>query len=143
MAIQVLYFSNAVLTKLSLLLLYRRIFGVVKNFRYALWVSAFLVLGYWIACTVLAFAGCTPFARNYDKTVPGTCVNLIDFFRWNGICNLLIDFLILLLPIPMVWQLKIAIKQKLVLSAIFGLGVLYVSYVQFQLHFGECHLIWS
>lgn len=124
MGVQVLYFTNAVLTKISLLLLYRRIFGVVKNFRIALWVSSFFVLGYWIACTILAFLGCQPLQKNFDKTIPGHCVDLINFFRWNGICNLLIDFLILLLPLPMVWHLNIALRQKISLSAIFGLGIL-------------------
>lgn len=109
---------------------------MIKSFRYALWFSGFLVLGYWIATTILAFTGCTPLARNWDKTVPGTCVDLINFFRWNGICNLLIDFLILCLPLPMVWSLRITMKQKLVLSSIFALGLLYAlpSPLPFPLH---------
>lgn len=111
---------------MSLLFLYQRIFGVVKSFRIALYFSGFLVFGYWISCTILAFTGCRPLARNWDKTVPGTCVDLIAFFRWNGICNLLIDFIILCLPLPMVWRLRITTKQKLVLSSIFALGLLYV-----------------
>lgn len=111
---------------MSLLFLYRRIFGVVRPFRIALWLAAFCVIGYWIACTILAFTGCHPVAKNWDKTVPGGCVDLIAFFRWNGICNLIIDFLILCLPMPMVWRLRITIKQKLVLCSIFALGLLYV-----------------
>ena len=122
--VQTLYFLNAALTKTSLLLLYYRIFGVVKRYRLALWISAFIVLGYWIATTILAFLGCIPFAYNWDKNVPGRCVNLVGFFRWNGICNLLIDFLILLLPLPMVWRLNVASRQKLELSGIFLLGLL-------------------
>ena len=48
---------NAALTNTSLLLLYHRIFGVVKIIRIALWISAFFVLGYWIATTILSFSG--------------------------------------------------------------------------------------
>lgn len=96
---------------------------MVKKFRIALWISAFFVIGYWIATTILAFLGCTPFAYNWDKTLDGHCVNLVTFFRWNGICNLLLDFLILLLPLPMVWRLNIAPRQKIELSAIFLLGL--------------------
>lgn len=124
MGIQTLYFLNAVLTKTSLLFLYYRIFGVVKYFRYALWASAFVVLAYWIPTTILAFLGCTPFERNWDKSIPGSCVNLVAFFRWNGICNLLIDVLILALPLPMVWRLNVAVRQRVELSGIFLLGVL-------------------
>lgn len=121
--IQTLYFLNAALTKTSLLLLYFRIFGVVKKFRHALWISAFIIVGYWIATTILAFLGCTPFAYNWNKKIEGRCVHLVDFFRWNGICNLLIDFLVLLLPLPMVWRLNVARRAKLELSGIFLLGL--------------------
>ena len=128
-AIQTTYFLNAYLTKLSLLFLYYRIFGVNIWFRRALLLSAFIVVAYWIPTTILAFCGCTPFARNWDATVPGHCVNLVKIFRWNGICNLLIDFLILCLPLPMVWRLSIPTKQRLQLSLIFLLGVLYVFHI--------------
>ena len=125
--IQTLYFLNAVLTKVSLLLLYYRIFGVVKKFRIAIYVSLFIVVAYWIPCTIIAFLGCTPFERNWNKTIPGSCVDLVTFFRWNGICNLLIDFLILLLPLPMVWTLNIPVRQRLELTGIFALGLLYAN----------------
>ncbi|KAL8702705.1 MAG: hypothetical protein Q9201_004126 [Fulgogasparrea decipioides] len=121
--IQTLYFLNATLTKVSILLLFYRIFGVVKKFRLALWISAFFVVAWWIATTILGFLGCTPFAYNWNKKIPGTCVDLVAFFRWNGISNLLLDFLILLLPLPMVWRLSIAARQKLELSGMFLLGL--------------------
>ncbi|KAI4253431.1 MAG: hypothetical protein LQ352_003697 [Teloschistes flavicans] len=122
--VQTLYFLNATLTKVSLLLLYHRIFGVVKKFRLALWLAAFLVVAWWIATTILAFLGCTPFAYNWDKKIKGQCVDLVMFFRWNGICNLVLDFLILLLPLPMVWRLSISARQKVELSGMFLLGLL-------------------
>jgi len=122
--IQTLYFLNAAVTKISILLLYYRLFGVVQKFRWALWGTSFVVLGYWIACTILAFLGCDPFARNWNKKISGTCVNLVKFFIWNGISNLLIDFLILLLPIPIVWRLSAPTRQKLELSSIFLFGLL-------------------
>ncbi len=124
LAVQVMYFSNAAVTKMSLLLLYYRIFGVVIRFRIALYISSFIVMGYWVACTIVAIAGCHPVSKNWDKLGPGVCIDEINFFRWNGICNLIIDVLVLCLPMPMVWRLKIDLKQKLVLSAIFGLGAL-------------------
>lgn len=122
--IQTSYFLNAMLTKVSLLFLYYRIFGVVTKFRVALWISAFIVIGFWIPCTILAFLGCQPFERNWDKSIPGSCVDLYSFFRYNGIANLAIDFLILLLPLPMVWRLKAPVRQRIELTGIFALGLL-------------------
>lgn len=125
-AIQITYFTAAAVTKISLILLYHRIFGVVKIYRYALMVAAFLVIGYWIAATTTSIAGCNPVSLNWKKGTKGHCINEIAFFRWNGICNLLLDCLILCLPMPMVWRLHVDIKHKLVLTAIFCLGGLSV-----------------
>ena len=121
--IQVLYYLNATLTKTSILLFFHRIFGIIRKFRHALWLSAFIVVAYWIATTTLTFMGCTPFAKNWDMKHPGHCVNLVSFFRWSGICNMLIDVLILFLPLPVVWRLNMPIRQRLELSGIFLLGV--------------------
>lgn len=97
---------------------------MVKVFRYWLWGTGFIVWSFWLACTILAFLGCTPVARNWDKTIAGHCVDLVAFFRWNGICNLVLDVLILLLPLPMVWRLNISVRQRLELSGVFLLGIL-------------------
>lgn len=117
-----LYFTNAVLTKASLLLLYHRIFGVVKGFRWALWASGALVIGYYIACVIVLMASCRPMSKFWDPSIPGTCINLIAFFRWNGVGNMLLDVLILCLPYPMAWRLQTTLRQKWILTGIFLLG---------------------
>lgn len=86
---------------------------------------------------ILAFLGCTPFAYNWDKTIAGHYVDLVAFMRWNGICNLLIDVLILLLPMPMVWRLVVPTRQRFELSAVFLLGLLYVYLTSLKLPFQE------
>jgi hypothetical protein len=122
LAIQLLYFCNAVITKASLLLLFHRIFGVVKSFRWALWGSGFLVIAYFIACTITAIAGCSPVSKFWDPKEPGHCIDEVAFFRWNGVGNMLLDFLILCLPLPMAWRVKTTMRQKWVLTGIFLLG---------------------
>lgn len=66
LATQLIYFTNAVLTKASLLLLYCRIFGVVRGFRWALWIFGNPVIFYYIACTITSIAGCSPIAKFRD-----------------------------------------------------------------------------
>ncbi|CEJ57370.1 hypothetical protein PMG11_06063 [Penicillium brasilianum] len=122
LATEILYFTNAVLTKGSLLLLYHRIFGVVKGFRWALWASGALVIGYYIACVIVSIAGCRPVSKLWDSSIPGTCIDLIAFFRWNGVGNMLLDVLILCLPYPMAWRLQTTLRQKWILTGIFLLG---------------------
>ena len=125
--IQCLYYLNIALTKISILLLYYRIFGICKKYQIAIILSGFVVICYWIPCTTLAFMGCSPIENNWNHLAPGHCVDILDFLRWNGICNLIINLLILSLPIPMVWHLRASTRKKVAISGIFALGFLYAS----------------
>jgi hypothetical protein len=120
-----------VLTKSSLLFLYQRIFGIVRPFRIALAISWFLIIGYFIACVIASIAGCLPvsyvWTRYGTPPGPGSCFNEVAFFRWNGIANMLLDILMLLLPLPMVWRMRMSRRRRLLLTGIFGMGGLYVS----------------
>ena len=137
MAIQLVYFTNAVLTKASLLLLYQRIFSVIQRFRYALFISWFLITAYFVACVIASILGCMPVSYLWDRfagpdpeennNAPGSCFNEVAFFRWNGIANMLLDVLMLLLPVPMVWHMSTTLRQKMLLTGIFTVGGLYVA----------------
>jgi len=127
MAIQILYFSTAVSFKTSLVLLYHRIFGVVRWYRYVLAAAEGIVACYFIVCMFVAVFECNPVSFYWDKEIPhGACINQTQFYRWNGVANLLIDLMILCLTFPMVWRLKIGTRQKITLLSIFLLGALYV-----------------
>ncbi|OQE29505.1 hypothetical protein PENSTE_c002G02241 [Penicillium steckii] len=119
---QVLYFLTAVFTKVSLLLLYYRIFGVVRAFRWALWISFGLVIAYFISCTIVSIISCSPVAKFWDPSLPGYCIDEVAFFRWNGFANMALDILVLCLPYPMAWRLQTSVRQKIILTGIFLLG---------------------
>lgn len=110
--------------KTSLILLYYRIFGVARRFRYSLVIAECIVAGYFLACVLVTAFECRPISYNWDKSIRGACVNQTQFYRWNGVANLLIDFMILSLTFPMVWRLKVAFRQKVTLSSLFLLGTL-------------------
>jgi len=84
-----------------------------------------VVLLYFVVNLLVAIFECTPVAFYWDKSITGgTCINQNQFYRWNGVANLLIDFMILTLSIPMIWRLNLAFRQKVSLSGIFLLGLL-------------------
>ena len=127
MAVQILYFSTAVAIKTSLILLYFRIFGVIKWFRVLLIGAEVVVALYFIVDVLVAIFECHPVAFYWDKTIKGgKCINENQFYRWNGVANLLIDFMIWSLTLPVIWHLQLNNKQKLSLSGVFLLGLLYV-----------------
>jgi hypothetical protein len=48
------------------------------------------------------------------------------FFNLNGICNIIQDVSIYLLPIPMLWSLQMPLRQKVALGALFSVGLVAV-----------------
>lgn len=119
-----LYFVDVVATKAAFLFLYYRIFGVNVWFRRALYLLAFLLVAFLIACPIVAVAGCHPVSYYWNKNQVGSCINEVDFYRGNGIANVILDFVIFCLPIPMILRLNTTVRQKLIISGIFVLGFL-------------------
>ncbi|KAF3028531.1 hypothetical protein E8E15_008997 [Penicillium rubens] len=107
--------------KVSILLLYRRIFSVPK-FQLASLLAGGLVLAWCLAVFITVLVQCRPISFNWNKNQSGTCISAKSFFFGNAISNLLIDVIILALPIPMVLQLQLRLSQKLTILGIFLLG---------------------
>lgn len=125
--ILVLYFASATAIKTSLILLYYRLFSVTRWFRWGLAFSWIVVVLYFVVNVLVAIFECKPVSYIWDKSIPGgTCINQDQFYRWNGVANLLIDFMILTLTMPVIWHLKLKSRQKLSLTFVFLLGLLYV-----------------
>jgi hypothetical protein len=120
---QAFYKININLTKCSILLLYLRIF-VQKAFRIICWILLSLVLSYGIASTTAAIFQCTPVARAWDKSIPGTCIDITMNWYANAGFSIATDVIILLLPMPIIHSLRLQTNQKIGLMFIFGLGVL-------------------
>ncbi|KAH8434361.1 uncharacterized protein LDX57_012009 [Aspergillus melleus] len=107
--------------KISILLLYRRIFPI-RKFQIASWIVGGLVCSWCLAVFITVMLQCRPISLNWDKSQPGTCIDAKQFFFGNAISNLLIDVVILMMPIPMVLQLQLRTSQKLTILGIFLLG---------------------
>lgn len=126
---QLLYHPILALTKLSILFFYYRL-SVSGGFRVS--VNVLIVIN--IALTVSIFFAdlfqCTPVAFVWDSTIPGgKCMNTKAFFIGSAVLNIVSDFAVLLLPIPMVMGLKINTRKKIALISLFSLGGLYVLYL--------------
>lgn len=107
--------------------MYYRIFAIVHGFRWTLIAAELIVLANFIVDFFVAIFQCKPVAYFWDKAIAGgSCINQTQFYRWNGVANLLIDFMILALTMPMIWNMSLQFRQKLSLSGLFLLGTLYV-----------------
>lgn len=116
-------------TKLSVLLLYRRIFGDTPgirawglNFNWTVKVYLVLICVTFVSVEIVTIFACLPIARSWDKSIPGGCVQLVPWWYSYGAMNIFTDLTILLLPMPLIQRLEIPARQKAGLFAIFGLG---------------------
>ena len=110
--------------KLSILLLYTRIFGRLKYFRILAWTLGIFTTVWSVSIFVTLCLQCRPIQLNWDKTIPGTCIDTQKFYIAGSIPNTFTDLLILLLPLPAVWRLQTTKLQKATLTGIFFLGSL-------------------
>jgi len=113
-------------TKISILLLYIRILSY-QHARYAVYAILAIVIltnGIWTFVTVMT--ACTPLNAFWDRTIPDAwCRPLVWWYANTGL-HIATDVLLYVLPLPVIVNLHIKLRQKIVLYAVFALGFLYV-----------------
>ncbi|OTA60285.1 hypothetical protein K449DRAFT_313815, partial [Hypoxylon sp. EC38] len=118
-----LYFTVSGATKLGILSMYYRIFAVSTSFRYMIFISGGLVIGWWVGCTIANLTDCIPIEANWIKTAElQNCFNYNIFWMASGVCEIFLDVLIISLPVAVVVRMRLSLKQKLLVSGIFLLG---------------------
>ncbi|OHW93605.1 integral membrane protein [Colletotrichum incanum] len=132
LAFECVYVTAVMFIKVSLLLMYCRIFPS-RNFKIAAMTLGGLTIAWWIAIVFVCIFQCTPVAKAYMPFIDGTCIDLKASFIGNAIPNILTDVAILCLPIGQVWKLQATLAQRLSLCFMFLLGgfVLFASIYRF------------
>lgn len=121
-----MYILSVPLIKFSILLFYRRIFGM----NWAMWICFGLSGGYYVACTITLIVACQPISYYWtqvEDAKSGRCLfHPHVFYLGNAAANVVTDVLILLVPIPLVWKLQMPTSKKLLVCSLFLLGTLSV-----------------
>lgn len=130
--LQLLYADNIVYTcctasvKMSIVLLFRRIF-VTRSFKHITAVLLVILSMWWMAVLLTQIFSCTPVDASWIPPKAETCVDTLMFYNAVTISNVIFDFILLILPMPVVWKLHIDYKKKLQVCGVFLVGTLYVS----------------
>lgn len=118
---EVLYAWNLGWTKLSLLLMYYRIFRHEYFKKMAWGVGAFVWA--WVICITFIFIFiCVPVRKLWYPQVPGRCINQVGTWISNAASTILTDLVILIMPIPQIWKLQLRRTEKVGLTLAFSLG---------------------
>jgi hypothetical protein len=115
------------LVKLSLLLLYLRIFTLVRHIRIVIFVGIAFHLILYTTSFVLEFVFCYPrrgqsFLMSF--TAPSCAGNAAKLGIAQAVGNIIGDFGLLLTPIPVIWKLQFSFRKKIGVTAIFMTGFL-------------------
>ncbi|OLN81893.1 hypothetical protein CCHL11_07044 [Colletotrichum chlorophyti] len=109
--------------KAAFLLQYRRVFPL-PQFQTLCTIFLVFICAFGISQVVTVCLTCVPFQSLFDPSIPGKCISVLDWWLIGSSISLVTDVAILVMPIPLLKTLPLAMKQKLVLMATFGLGIL-------------------
>ncbi|KAI1073844.1 hypothetical protein F5B20DRAFT_478444 [Whalleya microplaca] len=119
---EILYGLIFPLEKTSILLLYLRIFSVYRWFRLGTYALIAYIWVWGITEMFLGIFQCRPIAFQWDKTIAGTCIDQLAYYRWVSVPNVIHDVAMIIVPAPMIWRLKIATRKKIALTGVFLLA---------------------
>lgn len=111
--------------KLSLFLLYHRLFRIQKSIRYAIIFGIIFSFLNFSSQLIVSAIFCTPkVGHPWDLAVAAKCSRGEASVVVLGVGNLILDIYLLILPIPVILPLKLSVKKKIGVFAIFMAGLL-------------------
>ncbi|KAL8865185.1 MAG: hypothetical protein Q9174_007026, partial [Haloplaca sp. 1 TL-2023] len=141
-----LYVVAIALAKLSLLLFLYRIFSVDKRFRIAAWITGAILVIWTIITVFMSIFACRPVKASWDFFLyldPNTVCHPQSFEVVNvyGFCNVITDFVLIFMPLPLVWRMQMDRKKKIGVGLVFASGALYVPSPRLQVFLGKRSLM--
>jgi len=119
---QITYKPTVALNKISILLLYLRIMPQ-QMYRIMIFSLLTLVSLFCVATSIAGVFQCVPVQKAWHKGMKtGHCYNLVAAWYSNAVFSIVTDFVILALPMHMVYKLQSDKREKVILYFIFGIG---------------------
>ncbi|MCJ1369980.1 hypothetical protein MMC20_001192 [Loxospora ochrophaea] len=133
--LELLLWPSVGLNKISVLLLYKRIF-TYRGFKILVWCSIGIVTASTIAFTFALMFSCRPISARWNDTLDfTTCVDQTALLIAALATDVITDGLILILPVYNIWKLQMPLHRKLAIIGIFLLGGLVTITGIIRLHF--------
>ncbi|KAJ5765638.1 hypothetical protein N7520_005197 [Penicillium odoratum] len=118
----VIYNFELCMIKVSILLFYRRVFGMNP----LNWLACFFSIGWVIGCTVALCLAPTPISYFWtqvdDESGGHYRYSFYQYYIANAATNVVCDFLVMMVPLPIIWRLKMRVAQKIMVSIVLFLG---------------------
>ncbi|KAG9243770.1 hypothetical protein BJ878DRAFT_104747 [Calycina marina] len=119
---QITYKISVALNKISILLLYHRIMSQ-RIYRICTYILLSLVGLFAFTTSIAGVFQCIPIQKAWYKSVEGSCYNLEAAWYSNAVFSIVTDIFIIALPTYMVYNLQRDRREKVMLYAMFGMGI--------------------
>ncbi|PYI09979.1 integral membrane protein [Aspergillus sclerotiicarbonarius CBS 121057] len=130
LAFQLTFSLSCSIVKLSVLWFCKRLIGTGSKGLYKLYYIVLIISLVFVALCCIVFLlvsifQCTPIHAFWDlePMYPYHCVNYGAAVFSASTVNISTDFLCTILPMPLIWNLKLPARQRLAVISIFGLGI--------------------
>ncbi|KKK14801.1 hypothetical protein ARAM_006380 [Aspergillus rambellii] len=127
---QILFSLSASLTKLSFLWFCKRILGAGGKGLYQAYNLALIAAMNAVAVSSVLFMGlslfqCHPIHAYWDlmPSSPYSCLDDGAIVFSASVINIFTDFVVTLIPMPLIWNLKLPTRQRIATMSIFALGL--------------------
>ncbi|KAK7214607.1 hypothetical protein V2G26_002610 [Clonostachys chloroleuca] len=129
----VVYSPAAYFTKVTILLIIARIFIVRERVTMSIYIFIAALLVSYLPIQFTKTFICSPIKAFWDDSVKGTCLNQRRIFIADTTLSFLTDFIILTIPIPLIWSLKTPLCKKIQVAALLGAGGIATAVTCFRL----------
>lgn len=114
------------LVRLTVLLLYHRIFSELFKLHIAIYITTSAVVGITIGSVFTSIFQCTPIRYSWNKAIEGHCLDSNKHYIGGPMTSFLLDLIILILPLRPNRMLHMPVRRRLSLMLILCVGGLWV-----------------
>jgi len=125
-AVQLVYTAGLWVCRISGLAFYARLCKDVAHFKIYMWCAFAFVTAIFIAQFLVLALQCIPLKALWHDG-PGKCMSIKFTFISTAASTIVCDSIILLIPVRIVWGLKMTRRRKVLLLMVLLVGVLYVN----------------
>ncbi|KAF2795138.1 hypothetical protein K505DRAFT_273849 [Melanomma pulvis-pyrius CBS 109.77] len=147
--VEQMHITTIWLLKACLLIMYGRMTELLPLHFAVKAVSIYVAISYFVMEMLWFTAWCRPFNQYWAVPTNSTqCSAMINHLITNATLNISSDVMIMLIPLPLVFKVKIPLEKKLVLGGIFFIGVFTIfaaaknKYESFKNPFSTNWMIW-
>lgn len=116
------YHTSTIFAKFSILIFYLRFSSANRAFRLTAYFVMIFTLSYTLPMAFVVLYQCTPMAATWDERIEAQCIDIQLMCNVTGVMNALTDFTILILPIWLLWPLRIPLMRKVGVTLIMMTG---------------------